>query len=306
MTAILTPRAKQILIRNRRGTDGEAGVAWVEQLPSLADALTESWALTLEPSSYGFSYNYVVAVRRSDGTRAVLKIGYPGEDFRREEAALRGFDGLGSARLLESDRERSALLLEALEPGHPVSSLADDAREISATVTVIRAMSRAAAKDIPLPTFEDVIERITRRAGYLDLEGQFPWITRGLSLGRELVSNPAGLAMLLHGDLHHDNVLSSGDGWRSIDPHGVIGEQAWEIGPYLYNNLPDNEAESVWRRIIRRRADQFAEELGLDRQRVYSCAAAYTVISSVWSLEERHSESSLIKRRAVMQALAGF
>ena len=77
MTAILTPQARQTLLRNRRGTDGDAGVAWVEQLPNLVAALTESWALTLEPSSYGLSYNYVAPVRCADGTTAVLKVFIP-------------------------------------------------------------------------------------------------------------------------------------------------------------------------------------------------------------------------------------
>ena len=31
-------------------------------------------------------------------------------------------------------------------------------------------------------------------------------------------------AVLLHGDLHHLNILSAGDGWIAIDPKGVVGE----------------------------------------------------------------------------------
>jgi streptomycin 6-kinase len=60
------------------------------------------------------------------------------------------------------------------------------------------------------------------------------------------------------------------------------------------------------RRIIRRRADQFAEELALDRQRVYTCAAVYAVISSAWSLEEGYGPERTAKRRAVMQELGAF
>jgi len=33
----------------------------------------------------------------------------------------------------------------------------------------------------------------------------------------------SALPVLLHGDLHQDNILSHGDDWLVIDPKGVIG-----------------------------------------------------------------------------------
>ena len=41
---------------------------------------------------------------------------------------------------------------------------------------------------------------------------------------------------LLHGDLHHYNILRDGDrGWVAIDPKGVVGEVEYEIGAALRN-----------------------------------------------------------------------
>ena len=34
--------------------------------------------------------------------------------------------------------------------------------------------------------------------------------------------------VLLHGDLHHDNILKNGDNWLVIDPKGFIGDPAFE------------------------------------------------------------------------------
>ena len=44
--------------------------------------------------------------------------------------------------------------------------------------------------------------------------------------------------MVLHGDLHHDNVLRHGDGWVVIDPHGYVGDAAVEPATMLYNPIP--------------------------------------------------------------------
>jgi streptomycin 6-kinase len=112
---------------------------------------------------------------------------------------------------------------------------------------------------------------------------------------------------VLHGDLHHENVISSGDAWLCIDPKGVIGEAAWEIGPFLYNNLGGEDGETSWRSIIRSRADHFASELDLDKSRVHACAAVYAALSASWALDDLSRRSTwLDQHRAVMQELGGF
>jgi streptomycin 6-kinase len=307
VASILSQTARHTLLEKRSHTHGDDGAAWVERLPAIVTSVAQAWALTLEPHFEGLSYNYVAPVRRADGTPAVLKVCYPdpGGDFLYEEQALRAFGGDGCVRLLASDLDRCALLLEALRPGLPVSSLRDDIAEVSATASVIRALHRPPPQGHDFPAFAVWIEAMAQQAAAL---AEKPgWLDRGIALSRDLLAAPAA-AVLLHGDLHHDNVLSSGDGWRCIDPKGVVGEPVWEIGPYLYNNLPDDGDEASWRGTIRCRASRFADELALDSQRVYACAAVYAVLSCSWSLDEGDDLDGawFAQRRAVMQELAGF
>lgn len=306
MSALLSPTAKRSLLAKRRGTHGAAGAAWVESLPDLIGRLAEDWSLTLEPHFASLAYNYVAPVRRADGSPAVLKLCPPQDaEALTEIEALRCFAGRGCVRLLEADAARGAALIERAEPGISIASLEDDAAETQATAQVMRELWRAPAPSTAFPTIAGWIEgmaatatRLSSRDGRLDA---------AIALGRDLVAEPVPRRVLLHGDLHHDNVLSSGAGWVSIDSKGVIGEPAWEVGPYLYNNLPDAAGEGAWRRTVRRRADQFADELALDRRRVYSCGAVYAALSVSWSLEEgERQDASFTKRRAVMAELAGL
>jgi streptomycin 6-kinase len=307
VASILSQTARRTLLNKRLGTHGDDGAAWVERLPAIVTSVAQAWALTLEPHFEGLSYNYVAPVRRADGTPAVLKVCYPdpGGDFRYEEQALRAFGGDGCVRLLASDFDHCVLLLEALRPGLPASSLCDDVAEVSATASVIRTLHRPPPEGYDFPAIAAWIEAMAQQAAAL--ADKPSWLDRGIALGRELLAAPAA-AVLLHGDLHHDNILSSGDGWRCIDPKGVVGEPAWEIGPYLYNHLADEDRESSWRRTVRRRADQFADQLGLDRHRLYACAAVYALLSCSWSLEEGDDLDGawFAQRRAVMRELEGF
>jgi streptomycin 6-kinase len=59
------------------------------------------------------------------------------------------------------------------------------------------------------------------------------------SLFRELIASSES-PVLLHGDLHHFNILSARrQPWLAIDPKGVAGEPAYEPGALLRNPNPE-------------------------------------------------------------------
>jgi streptomycin 6-kinase len=93
--------------------------------------------------------------------------------------------------------------------------------------------------------------------------------------------------VLLHGDLHHYNILAAErQPWLAIDPKGVVGEPAYEVGALMRNQLPQPLAGAEASRFIARRLDQLAEELGLDRARLHGWTLAQAVLSAWWSVED--------------------
>ena len=92
---------------------------------------------------------------------------------------------------------------------------------------------------------------------------------------------------LLHGDLHHDNVLfDSHRGWVAIDPKGVVGEREYEIGAALRN---PGECPALFLPLdtIERRLTRFATALDLDVARARQWVFAQAVLSAVWMIEDR-------------------
>ena len=88
--------------------------------------------------------------------------------------------------------------------------------------------------------------------------------------------------VLLHGDLHHDNILQNGDDWLVIDPKGVIGEPAYEVAAFIRNPIPEllNHADAP--NIIHNRVTQFAELLELPSQRILDWCFVQAVLAWVW------------------------
>ena len=254
---------------------------WSETMRELA----EQWNLTVGPPFPGLTINFAAPANRKDGVRCVLKICSPRVAFDSEVAALEAFDGRGVVRLLDVDRERRAMLLQRAEPGASIRSLPD----AEATAIAARAMRRlwgSLPDRHPFPTLADWSEGFERHRARFGGRGPIDreLFEYGSALYADLISSQSEL-IVLHGDLHHDNLVSSGGGWLAIDPQGVIGERAHESASWLRNphglhRWPDLD------RVLQRRIEIFSETFEIHPGRVRDWAVAQTVLSMCWSIED--------------------
>ena len=93
--------------------------------------------------------------------------------------------------------------------------------------------------------------------------------------------------VVLHGDLHHYNILAAGRRpWLAIDPKGILGEPAYEVGAWLRNPLPQVAGWSDLEEILARRVAVLAEMLGFERRRLLGWGTAQAVLAAWWSYED--------------------
>ena len=273
---------------------GDAGRLWLRDLPRLVGECAARWSLRTGPPFRPLSYNYAAPAEGPCGERLVLKLGPPARELLTEIEALRLFGGGGAARLVASDAQAGALLLERLEPGTPLAALCerDDGAATSAAASVMRKLWRPAPPAHPFPTVADWGEGFGRMRRHFG--GGFGPYPRRLaeeaeSLFAELLGSSAE-PVLLHGDLHHGNVLAAArEPWLAIDPKGLVGEPAYEVGALLRNPLPQLFDLPHPVRASERRIAQLSEELGFDRARVRGWGLAQAVLAAWWSVEDTGS-----------------
>ena len=80
------------------------------------------------------------------------------------------------------------------------------------------------------PLFRWIGDHVPR---WLDWPAEGPG-RRLLPVARRLLARlDIGATTLVHGDLHHHNLLSSGSGYVAIDPKPMLGEPEYDIAPFL-------------------------------------------------------------------------
>jgi streptomycin 6-kinase len=92
--------------------------------------------------------------------------------------------------------------------------------------------------------------------------------------------------VLLHGDLHHDNILQNGNDWVVIDPKGVIGESAYEVAAFIRNPMPELLTHDDAPNIIHNRITRLAGLLELSERRILDWCFVQAVLSWMWAIED--------------------
>ena len=287
-----TARIPERFARTMIELHGGAGQAWLDKLPARIAGYERRWAIQVASPFANLSYNYVAPAVRSDGAQVILKLGMPHPELSSEIAALRLYDGRGSARLLEADPEHGALLIERLLPGSMLLDLTDDDEATRIAAQVMRALWRPAPpapEDAVFPTTARWASGLQRlRARYSGGTGPLPegMVQRAEALFAELLAS-SGAPILLHGDLHHENILAAERApWLAIDPKGLIGEAEYEVGALIRNPLPRLLALPDVTATLARRFDILAETLGFDRQRMIAWSYAQAILSAWWTIED--------------------
>jgi streptomycin 6-kinase len=220
------------------------------------------------------------------GSQAVvMKVEKQTVDDASAASVLAAFQGDGVVRLLE--QADGVLLMERIVPGEPLAGLTLSGRDDEAIGIIADLVARTSDRTAPegCPTIQAWSLSFDRhsRSGDARIPGDL------VDHARELYGDLARSQRtphLLHGDLHHDNVLYDATrGWLAIDPKGVVGETEYELGAALRNPIerPDLFADEA---IVERRLARVAAMLGIDADRALAWAFAQAVLSAIWSIED--------------------
>ena len=267
---------------------GQKGRTWLESLPELQKDIIERWSLSEIQPIQDLSYNYLVFAVTPENASVVLKLGVPHPELVTEIQSLHAFNGNGTVRILEADPSLGALLLERILPGETLLSIEDDQETTRIATQLMKKYRMPAPPGLEFPTAADWCQGFKR---YLDIYSDtgpisFNLINMASHLSRELLQSSQE-QFLLHGDLHHMNILSGENkNWVAIDPKGVIGEPAFEVGALLLNPVPDLIHWPDLKKIQKQRLMILAEELNIAQERLTAWSYVRAVLSAIWSVED--------------------
>jgi streptomycin 6-kinase len=253
----------------------------VTVLAGLAAECADAWSLRLGEPYGGGEASWVAPAELPDGTPVVLKLNPPEPESEREGDALAFWAGEGAVRLLAEDESRRALLLERCEPGTRLWDEPDDEATLSIAAGVLRALWRPPP---PGHRFRLLADAAAAWAGELERR-PYERALREQAVAFLREAGPdQGEQVVVHQDFHGGNVLRAArEPWLAIDPKPLVGEREFDTASLLRDRRWELRADSQPEVRLRRRLDQLAAELALDRERMRGWGIAHAL---AWGPDE--------------------
>jgi streptomycin 6-kinase len=255
------------VVRNKALAVGAA--AWLDELPALVAGLERDWSIVVGRPYADATEAFVAEATLDDGAAAVIKLVLPraGSAAEREIAVLRRTNGEGCVRLLRDDVERGALLLERL--GRSLYELERPLEQRLGILCTTAARVWRPAPDCGLPTGAEkgrrLVDQITRAWEELDRPCSERAVEYAVACAeRRIGAHDDDRAVLVHGDVHQWNALESSDGFKLVDPDGLLAEPEYDLGILMREDpreLLDGDA--------RERARLLAARTGLDPHAIW-------------------------------------
>jgi streptomycin 6-kinase len=263
--------------------------AWIDELPALVGAIEADWGISVG-RSYPDSTEAVVAdAAFADGSPAVLKLIVPrdGNAAAHEATVLRLAAGEGCPRLIHEDVSRGALLVERLGRSLYELRLPIRRRHEILVAAAARIWRPAAGSGLPTGAAKArwLAEFITTMWEELDGPCSERTVEHALaSAQRRRDAHRDETALLVHGDVHQWNALEAADGFKLVDPDGLLAEAEYDLGIIMREDPLDGD--------LHERAHWLADRTGLDADAIWE-----------WGIVERVS-TGLLGTRVGLQPIA--
>lgn len=237
-------------------------------------------------------------VNRNDGSVAVVKALKPFDDVGDELRGahfLKWRGGEGAVKLFGRDRRKMLLEYGGERLLTAVLNTAGDEAATEIAADVLSRLHHPSSRPAP-PQLQPLRQRFAALFGIASPDGEATGVdARHRSIYAEAAKVAASLlddahrVLPLHGDLHHDNIVSGQRGWLAIDPKGVLGDPCFDAANLFYNPI-DRHALCGDPERIARMARTLSRRLIQDPRHLLDHAFAYGCLSAAWHSEDGNTK----------------
>lgn len=239
------------------------------------------WGLIPDGAPFTTHTSTLLPVRH-EGRPAMLKL-TEAADERHGHLLMNWWAGDGAAQVFA--HADGALLMERAVGGRSLKDLAVAGDDVAATRIICDVAARLHAPRgvpptglVPLHAWFEPLAPMARAHGGI--------LARSAAAAEQLLDVQREVTVL-HGDLHHENILDFGPrGWLAIDPKRPIGERSFEYTILFCDpDLGEPGLRLATRpEIFARRLEVVSEAAKLERHRLLSWILAWTGLSAAWVL----------------------
>lgn len=267
------------------------GETFYERVLKNIKTYSAKWQLSDFQFIESYSVNCVFSCRSELFGDVILKIGHPSKETYTEYHALREFNGRRYCKVYDADLDQGVIIEERIKPGNTLWEGTTLDERLAVFCSLYKGLHIAPTKPEIYFTY---IDWLNRAVDNMSNQQEHLKLYEHMKKARDLcirLSEVYSRKLLLHGDIHPENILLGSDGkYVIIDPKGIVGDPVFDFGQYVLNEFDEHPTEETYHKISYI-VDYFAREFELPRVVVAQSIYIQTTLSNCWNVEGNMSPS---------------
>jgi len=219
---------------------GDATDLFITGLDGLLEKYSHLWRLSGVQYMETVSVNLLFTCSSDLYGSCVLKAGVPNPEVATEVHSLLDNACGKYCKIWDYNISDGVLLLERIMPGATLKAVQDCNERAGIMAGIMKGLHSPYHGMHAYPTYGVWYDKL---CVFFETSGRreiFEYVKAGRAIYRELRLSYHN-DCLLHGDLHHENVLlNQNGGYTIVDPKGVIGDPIMETARFLLNEVETN------------------------------------------------------------------
>jgi streptomycin 6-kinase len=256
--------------------------------------LKNKWRLTELKIISNNQHRYILSGLQNDKP-IILKLSNNIDSCEKEVLALNYFSNFGAIKILAATN--NAILME--QAGSSLKSYfpQKDQDAVIICCDIIKKLHTSQITNDVFPNIKDWLSILNK-----DYNMPINYLSKARTLRDRLLSI-TNENILLHGDLHHENILYHNNNWVFIDPKGVIGNIYFEATTFIYNPITELTNSNNCEEIMLNRIKLCTKLLNLDKQKLIEWCFLKLVLCWVWNIEDGVNTSDFKKLTNIVYIL---
>jgi len=279
---------------------GKLGQEWLDNIDNIIDQYTKQFELENIELAEKSNVNLVVFATSRQFGEVVMKLCSP--TSTREINIMQQYSENYVPKCYYSNLDERIMILERLSPGYSLRHLENLEDRIKVFSDLSNHLFIPANGTENFLTFEEIFEK---RMQYLSenkhLFSDILWMFDIAQNLYEKIQNMNLPKYILHGDLHHKNILKARENWKAIDPHGIIGERVFETSQFIRSELKISTLEKDK---INEIVSLLSAYFGEDKTLILEALYVYTLVEkTIWLIKNKENSQNISFSKTVCKIL---
>lgn len=281
---------------NRYGIKGRA---WLEKIDLIIDKYIKKFDLTNVLLANDLSINVVLFADSKKYGKVILKVLAPTLVSINEINYMKMCSDNFFAKCYFYDKEDRVMLLEKLMPGYPLSKVDNQNERIDIFCYI---MNGIVNDSLSIKGFKTLDDTFKERFNYaLNHKEEYVYIYNEINYAISVYEDIKRMNLpkyVLHDDLHHKNILKVENGWKVIDPHGIVGERVFETAQFIRSELSLSSLNYLDLVV-----SKVSEKLNEQKTLIYKALYVYLISKVIFHVKIKHNLGKILKNIEICEKI---